>query len=103
MTAWANNFSRTAAFARVRDRLSATAAGQQPQKLFPLFLPADITRGHGEALSIKEMVEHAIATFDADRRKVFVTGLSAGGAMAAYARNIPGGFCRRRDHCRTAL
>jgi pimeloyl-ACP methyl ester carboxylesterase len=29
------------------------------------------------------MVEHAIATFAADRRKVFVTGLSAGGAMAS--------------------
>jgi poly(3-hydroxybutyrate) depolymerase len=28
------------------------------------------------------MVEHAIAVFAADRRKVFVTGLSAGGAMA---------------------
>jgi poly(3-hydroxybutyrate) depolymerase len=27
--------------------------------------------------------EHAIATFAADRRKVFVTGLSAGGAMAS--------------------
>jgi hypothetical protein len=29
------------------------------------------------------MVEHAIATFATDRRKVFVTGLSAGGAMAS--------------------
>jgi feruloyl esterase len=29
------------------------------------------------------MVEHAIATFAIDRRKVFVTGLSAGGAMAS--------------------
>src|SRR5213595_2635394 len=29
------------------------------------------------------MVEHAIATFAADRRKVFVTGLSAGGGMAS--------------------
>jgi poly(3-hydroxybutyrate) depolymerase len=46
-------------------------------------LPGDIVRGHGEALSIREMVEHAIATFTADRRKVFVTGLSAGGAMAS--------------------
>jgi poly(3-hydroxybutyrate) depolymerase len=29
------------------------------------------------------MVEHAIATFAADRGKVFVIGLSAGGAMAS--------------------
>jgi poly(hydroxyalkanoate) depolymerase family esterase len=54
-----------------------------PKNCFSWFLPADITRGQGEALSIREMVEHAIATFDADRRKVFVTGLSAGGAMAS--------------------
>jgi feruloyl esterase len=54
-----------------------------PKNCFSWFLPDDIARGHGEALSIREMVEHAIATFAADRRKVFVTGLSAGGAMAS--------------------
>ena len=51
-----------------------------PKNCFSWFLPGDIARGHGEALSIREMVEHAIATFAADRRKVFVTGLSAGAA-----------------------
>lgn len=50
-----------------------------PKNCFSWFLPADIARGHGEALSIRQMVEHAIATFGVDRRKVFVTGLSAGG------------------------
>ena len=54
-----------------------------PKNCFSWFLSGDIARGHGEALSIREMVEHAIATFAADRRKVFVTGLSAGGAMAS--------------------
>jgi poly(hydroxyalkanoate) depolymerase family esterase len=54
-----------------------------PKNCFSWFLPGDIARGHGEALSIMEMVEHAIATFASDRRKVFVTGLSAGGAMAS--------------------
>jgi len=54
-----------------------------PKNCFSWFLPGDIARGHGEALSIREMVEHAIATFATDRRKVFVTGLSAGGAMAS--------------------
>jgi poly(hydroxyalkanoate) depolymerase family esterase len=54
-----------------------------PKNCFSWFLPGDIARGDGEALSIREMVEHAIAAFDADRRKVFVTGLSAGGAMAS--------------------
>jgi poly(hydroxyalkanoate) depolymerase family esterase len=54
-----------------------------PKNCFSWFLPGDIARGHGEALSIREMVEHAVATFAADRDKVFVTGLSAGGAMAS--------------------
>ena len=54
-----------------------------PKNCFSWFLPGDIARGYGEALSIREMVEHAIATFASDRRKVFVTGLSAGGAMAS--------------------
>jgi poly(hydroxyalkanoate) depolymerase family esterase len=57
--------------------------GNNSKNCFSWFLPRDITRGHGEALSIREMVEHAVATFAADRGKVFVTGLSAGGAMAA--------------------
>jgi poly(hydroxyalkanoate) depolymerase family esterase len=60
---------------------------QQPannsKNCFSWFLPGDIRRGHGEALSIREMVERAVATFAVDRGKVFVTGLSAGGAMAA--------------------
>ncbi|HEY2532235.1 MAG TPA: PHB depolymerase family esterase [Xanthobacteraceae bacterium] len=54
-----------------------------PKNCFSWFLPDDIARGRGEALSIREMVEHAIATFAADRGRVFVTGLSAGGAMAS--------------------
>jgi feruloyl esterase len=54
-----------------------------PKNCFSWFLPGDITRGHGEALSISEMVEYAIETFAADREKIFVTGLSAGGAMAS--------------------
>jgi poly(hydroxyalkanoate) depolymerase family esterase len=54
-----------------------------PKSCFSWFLPGDIARGQGEALSIREMVEHAIGIFAGDRRKVFVTGLSAGGAMAS--------------------
>jgi poly(hydroxyalkanoate) depolymerase family esterase len=53
-----------------------------PKNCFSWFLPGDTTRGHGEALSIQQMVEHAIQRYGVDRRKVFVTGLSAGGAMA---------------------
>jgi len=54
-----------------------------PRNCFSWFLPDDIARGQGEALSIRQMVEHAIATFAADPSRIFVTGLSAGGAMAS--------------------
>jgi poly(hydroxyalkanoate) depolymerase family esterase len=54
-----------------------------PKNCFSWFLPGDCARDDGEALSIRQMVEHAIARFSIDRRRVFVTGLSAGGAMAA--------------------
>jgi poly(hydroxyalkanoate) depolymerase family esterase len=60
---------------------------QQPannaKNCFSWFLPADIERDHGEARSIREMIEHAVVSFGLDRRRVFVTGLSAGGAMAS--------------------
>ena len=54
-----------------------------PKNCFSWFVPDEVRRGSGEAHSIREMVEHAITTFGVDRRKVFVTGLSAGGAMAS--------------------
>lgn len=40
-------------------------------------------RGRGQALSIVQGVQHLLARFDIDPSRVFVTGLSAGGAMTA--------------------
>jgi len=54
-----------------------------PKNCFSWFLSGDIARGRGEALSIRQMVEHAVGILGIDRHRVFVTGLSAGGAMAA--------------------
>lgn len=50
---------------------------------FNWFEQADTARGSGEALSIKQMVDRMKADFGSDASRVFVTGLSAGGAMAA--------------------
>ncbi|MFC7478122.1 alpha/beta hydrolase family esterase [Dankookia sp. GCM10030260] len=44
--------------------------------------PADARRGGGEAKSIRQMVSVAAKRYRSDRRRVFVVGLSAGGAMA---------------------
>ncbi|ADL02199.1 extracellular catalytic domain type 1 short-chain-length polyhydroxyalkanoate depolymerase [Brevundimonas subvibrioides] len=50
---------------------------------FNWFQPGDTTRDAGEAASIHAMVQWALRKHDLDRRRVFVTGLSAGGAMTA--------------------
>ncbi len=53
-----------------------------PNLCFNWFEPHDIARGGGEAASIHAMVVHALRSHDLDPARVFVTGLSAGGAMA---------------------
>lgn len=50
---------------------------------FNWFDRADIARSGGEAQSIAQMVETMVARHDLDRSRIFVTGLSAGGAMTA--------------------
>ncbi len=50
---------------------------------FNWFQPDDVTAGRGEAGSIRQMTEQMLETHRLDRRRVFVTGLSAGGAMTA--------------------
>ncbi len=56
-------------------------AANNPNNCFNWFLPGDTARGKGEALSIRQMVEATIREHRIDRGRVFVTGLSAGGAM----------------------
>jgi poly(hydroxyalkanoate) depolymerase family esterase len=50
---------------------------------FNWFSPRDARRDRGEALSIVQMLEAAQRVYGTDAARVFVTGLSAGGAMAA--------------------
>ncbi len=54
-----------------------------PNLCFNWFLSADASRDAGEALSIRRMIASMIEAHPVDPRRVFVTGLSAGGAMAA--------------------
>jgi len=54
-----------------------------PNNCFNWFLPSDAERGAGEALSIRQMVDQMVEEHGIDRRRVFIVGLSAGGAMAA--------------------
>lgn len=54
-----------------------------PNLCFNWYEPADAQRGRGEAASIAQMVAHAVRTNELDAEQVFVTGLSAGGAMTS--------------------
>ncbi|GAA1109252.1 MAG: PHB depolymerase family esterase [Nocardiopsis sp. BM-2018] len=50
---------------------------------FNWFESGDVARGSGEAQSVASMVRHAVAEHGLDADRVYVSGLSAGGAMAA--------------------
>ena len=91
-----------------------------PNLCFNWFSADDAARGKGEAMSICEMVAAVQARLGTDPQRVFVTGLSAGGAMAAtmlatypdvfagggviaglpfgVARSVPEAFDRMRGH-----
>ncbi|MGK2910612.1 MAG: extracellular catalytic domain type 1 short-chain-length polyhydroxyalkanoate depolymerase [Sphingobium sp.] len=57
--------------------------GNNPNLCFNWFSPADNARDGGEALSIRQMIATMIDTYGIDPSGVFVTGLSAGGAMTS--------------------
>jgi poly(hydroxyalkanoate) depolymerase family esterase len=63
--------------------LPAQAAANNQNGCFNWFQPSDTQRGQGEALSIFEMIETMIAEERIDRDRIFITGLSAGGAMTS--------------------
>jgi poly(hydroxyalkanoate) depolymerase family esterase len=54
-----------------------------PNLCFNWFSPADAARGQGEALSIRQMITAVQTRHRTAADKIFVNGLSAGGAMAA--------------------
>ena len=67
-----------------------------PNNCFNWFRPGDARRGRGEAASIRQMVAAMVAAHGIDEARIFVTGLSAGGAMtsimlAAYPDVFAGG------------
>ena len=63
---------------------------------FNWFQPDDAARDRGEALSIAQMIAAMIARYPVDPARVYIAGLSAGGAMtaamlAAYPERFAGG------------
>lgn len=56
-------------------------AANNSSSCFNWFDTTDITRGLGEALSVKQMVDYMSAHYSVDPARIFVTGLSAGAGM----------------------
>ncbi len=84
----AETFTRQAGWLALADRYGfvVVAAEQStannPNRCFNWFEADDSRRGQGEAASIAAMVAHAVRKEAVDPQRVFVTGLSAGAAMA---------------------
>jgi poly(hydroxyalkanoate) depolymerase family esterase len=63
---------------------------------FNWFIPEHTARDRGEALSIRQMIDAIVARHSVDASRVYIVGLSAGGAMtaamlAAYPERFAGG------------
>lgn len=74
----------------------AQSSANNPNRCFNWFERGDIARGEGESASIAAMIGHLLAEERLDASRVYVTGLSAGGAMtlvmlAAYPDLFAGG------------
>lgn len=88
-TQGAESYARDAGWLTLADRYGFVVVAPEqsgannPNRCFNWFSPADTRRGEGEGASIAAMAAHAIAEHGLDSERVFVTGLSAGGAMTA--------------------
>ena len=85
----ARDYDTGSGWSKLADRLGFALLLPEQQwsnnamRCFNWYEAADNRRSAGEALSISQMVEALVVAHDLDRRRIYITGLSAGGAMAA--------------------
>lgn len=54
-----------------------------PNLCFNWFRPSAVARDRGELMSVRQMIDNACERHHIDRKRIYVQGLSAGGAMAS--------------------
>lgn len=85
----ASDYARQAGWMQQADRrgfvllLPEQRAANNRQRCFNWFRPESTDRDRGEAGSIRQMIARTQADYPIDPRRIYVAGLSAGGAMAA--------------------
>ena len=85
----ASNYDAETGWVLLADRwkfallLPEQTSGNNSSRCFNWFEAGDIARGGGEALSIKQMVDRMKTDHFSDPARVYVTGLSAGGAFTS--------------------
>ncbi|MBB2687809.1 UNVERIFIED_ORG: poly(hydroxyalkanoate) depolymerase family esterase [Rhizobium etli] len=67
--------------------------GNNPQRCFNWFRPSAVARDRGELMSVRQMIEFACSRHRIDRSRIYIAGLSAGGALtSALVATYPGLF-----------
>jgi feruloyl esterase len=85
----ARGYDHGAGWSALAERLGfALIAPEQTQAnnvrgCFNWFLPEHTRRGAGEPASIRQMIAWALKAYGCDPARIYITGLSAGGAMSA--------------------
>ena len=84
----ASGYDESSGWSRLADRFGFIVLypeqqrANNPNLCFNWFSPTNAARGRGEALSIRQMITAVQTHHNTDPDRVFINGLSAGGAMA---------------------